>query len=182
MTWTTERKAELRQLWLVEGLSASVVAARNGWRGQPKLWDRAGVPNGLSKGVKAAVQRTLVKRMRKAVSATAKPVLVACVAEASPTQVPPRMRGPEPLVDPIETLPDTVLVGTMELMSTTCRWPLGDPRAEGFDFCGRYCEPAASYCAHHRALAYTKVGAPNAGPVERAHVAGGSRIMGLEAA
>jgi GcrA cell cycle regulator len=181
MTWTTERKGELRQLWLVEGLPASVVAARMGAGITRNAVIGQAFRMGLSKGVKAASPCRIVKRIRKAVSAAAKSVPVARVAEASPLPFPPQMPELAPLADPIETLPDTVLVGTMELMSTTCRWPLGDPRGEGFGYCGRHCEPAASYCVHHQALAYTKAGAPNAAPIKGVYVPSGSRIMGLEA-
>jgi GcrA cell cycle regulator len=182
MTWTPERKAELRQLWLVEGLSASVVAARMGGGISRNAVIGQASRMGLSRGVKAARPRRIVKRMRKAVSAAAKSVLAVSVAKASPLLILPRMRTPAPRADPNTPLPGTVPIGLMELTSTTCRWPLGDPRAEGFGFCARYCEPAAPYCVDHHALAFTKVGVPNAAPIERVYVPGGSRIMDLEAA
>lgn len=34
----------------------------------------------------------------------------------------------------------------LQLTSTTCRWPHGDPREESFRFCGAECEPERSYC------------------------------------
>ena len=43
----------------------------------------------------------------------------------------------------IEALPDN-----------GCRWPLGDPREEGFSFCGRNRAGGRSYCSSHSAHAY----------------------------
>jgi GcrA cell cycle regulator len=43
------------------------------------------------------------------------------------------------------------------LSSTTCRYPLGDPKAETFGFCG--CDPkeGSPYCEFHARLAYNSV-------------------------
>jgi GcrA cell cycle regulator len=48
----------------------------------------------------------------------------------------------------------------MELTSTTCRWPIGDPR-DGMSYCGCQKSATDSYCAHHMAVAYMA-------PVDRA--------------
>lgn len=45
-------------------------------------------------------------------------------------------------------------VPILALKSTSCRWPLGDPREKEFGFCGQtQCEESA-YCAEHHAVAY----------------------------
>ena len=36
-----------------------------------------------------------------------------------------------------------------------CRWPIGDPRAHDFHFCGDPIEPGRPYCSAHCAMAYT---------------------------
>ncbi|MDC7787992.1 GcrA family cell cycle regulator [Rhodoplanes sp. TEM] len=41
----------------------------------------------------------------------------------------------------------------IELTHDRCRWPLGDPAAESFRYCGG-ARAHKSYCAHHGALAY----------------------------
>jgi GcrA cell cycle regulator len=36
----------------------------------------------------------------------------------------------------------------------SCMWPLGDPREQGFKFCGRPAAAGRPYCAEHCAVAY----------------------------
>ena len=67
--------------------------------------------------------------------------------------------------------------GILQLTNKTCRWPIGDPRAKDFTFCGSDIEgqfdgaPGQTpYCSFHRSLAYEarkgKVAAsPHAHPV-----------------
>ena len=43
----------------------------------------------------------------------------------------------------------------MELTSTSCRWPIGDPRDAEFRFCGARKEIEDSYCATHHAMSLT---------------------------
>lgn len=38
------------------------------------------------------------------------------------------------------------------LRSRTCKWPIGDPRSEGFGFCGSRCRDV--YCVEHARIAY----------------------------
>lgn len=47
-------------------------------------------------------------------------------------------------------LPGTEPIGIMDLTSSTCRWPIGDPKQPGFGFCGAAPVAGSSYCATHR--------------------------------
>ena len=38
----------------------------------------------------------------------------------------------------------------------TCQWPLGDPAAQDFKFCGAVVEPGRPYCAAHCEAAYLR--------------------------
>lgn len=40
------------------------------------------------------------------------------------------------------------------LTGTTCRWPLGDPLAPNFSFCGAGCAVEKAYCGHHHEIAH----------------------------
>jgi GcrA cell cycle regulator len=40
------------------------------------------------------------------------------------------------------------------LTDITCRWPIGDPKMEGFHFCGRAKPEGRPYCEHHAAIAF----------------------------
>ena len=41
-----------------------------------------------------------------------------------------------------------------DLTSTSCRWPIGDPKDEDFHFCGKETLTDKPYCAEHAAIAY----------------------------
>jgi GcrA cell cycle regulator len=42
------------------------------------------------------------------------------------------------------------------LGSGMCKWPIGDPGAEGFTFCGRPSHDGRPYCQGHVGLAYRR--------------------------
>jgi GcrA cell cycle regulator len=72
-------------------------------------------------------------------------------------QVKPAL-SPPLSIKPPKPAPDSRFVALADLTLTTCRWPLGDPRDEGFRFCGAACDPP--YCNSHRRLAYHATHAP----------------------
>jgi hypothetical protein len=41
------------------------------------------------------------------------------------------------------------------LMPDDCRWPIGDPQADGFHFCGKPKQGGRSYCEFHARRAST---------------------------
>jgi GcrA cell cycle regulator len=45
----------------------------------------------------------------------------------------------------------------MELRESMCRWPMGDPTAADFRFCGCRTIPGLPYCTHHAQVAYQPV-------------------------
>lgn len=49
---------------------------------------------------------------------------------------------------------EPLMVALVDLGPNMCRFPCGDPREEGFGFCGHPKEDGA-YCRHHAAIAYT---------------------------
>ena len=42
----------------------------------------------------------------------------------------------------------------MELTERTCKWPIGDPLAVDFNFCGNDSGDAGPYCQFHAKMAY----------------------------
>ena len=139
-TWTEARIEVLTALWR-EGRSASGIArelggvTRNAVIGKVHRLGLGGrarpAPPGSRRAGSPKAERPAPPRRRPRV-VRAWPVLPQLVTE------------PEPL----QGLADVVSVGRHD-----CRWPIGEPRAEGFTLCGR---PAArgAYCAPHGALAY----------------------------
>ena len=43
-------------------------------------------------------------------------------------------------------------VTTETLTSSTCRWPIGDPTAPDFHYCGERPQPSGVYCDTHDAM------------------------------
>jgi hypothetical protein len=43
----------------------------------------------------------------------------------------------------------------IELGRTCCAWPVGDPKKNGFRFCGQPIDGRGPYCSGHRKLAYS---------------------------
>ena len=59
---------------------------------------------------------------------------------------------PSPIKKKSSTARRTTMTAITERM---CKWPFGDPKKSDFYFCGRAVDVATTYCAEHRALAYT---------------------------
>ena len=110
---------------------------------------------GLKRAAAPAKPKPVVVRKPIAVSAPVK------VAKPTPPAKPPK---PEPVeAKPATTAGDAApsdAITIHELRDHRCHWPFGDPRDDGFRYCGAPVprdredwEPC--YCAGHRAIAYT---------------------------
>ena len=47
--------------------------------------------------------------------------------------------------------------GLMDLKTSTCRWPIGEPTDEDFHFCGKQTVMGKPYCPDHCQIAYTSL-------------------------
>src|ERR1700748_79854 len=135
MGWTAERVTTLKKLWL-DGLSASQIAkqlggvTRNAVIGKVHRLGLSGraAPSPPGRGARASTPR----RWRLTRAARAPPVRrPAFVA----VQAPPEPEGPGLVAD------------MAQLTAHVCRWPIGDPKADDFSFCGR--AAIGRYCAAH---------------------------------
>ena len=61
----------------------------------------------------------------------------------------------EPIAPEIPS-PQTRPCTFMELTRETCRWPVGDPAAADFHFCGAPPDGSHVYCPHHRHIAHAR--------------------------
>ncbi|WP_196259887.1 GcrA family cell cycle regulator [Pelagibacterium limicola] len=177
MTWTDERVALLKKLWM-EGLSASQIAAE------------------LSGGVTRNAVIGKVHRLK--LSARAKPTNVSPRPKAPRTSAPrrpsqgtagstrtnlnagsPRRTGAAPVLGATALKIDTDLeaeavievqtkaaelyipveerISLLQLSEKTCKWPIGDPMSSEFHFCGRTSEEGKPYCDFHARRAYHQV-------------------------
>ncbi len=169
MNWTDERVELLRKLWS-EGLSASQIAAqiggvsRNAVIGKVhrlKLSGR-GKQTAAQPRVKKPAQATQTARPASsgrttssggssrisshthAVGATALKAdyevraIAATVLDFAPSLTPPVSKA----------------LKLVELSERTCKWPIGDPLAADFNFCGNDSGDAGPYCQFHAKMAY----------------------------
>ena len=167
MNWTDERVELLRKLW-AEGLSASQIAAQmggvsrnavigkvhrlklSGCGKQTSSQPRAKKPVATGGSVRtssAPRQSTSGPRVSShshAIGATAlKADYEVRAVSATVLEFVPALVAPEPK-----------RIKLVELSERTCKWPIGDPLAQDFAFCGHESGDAGPYCQFHAKLAY----------------------------
>ena len=162
MAWTDERVELLKKLW-AEGLSARQIAdqlggvTRNAVIGKVH---RLGL-SGRAKTTRPKTIRPRKKRLDSSVKPdiggsgrTAKAAVSA--KAANPHQSPGLENFPSAMMTPIDELviplADRVTIETLK--ESHCKWPIGDPTAEDFHFCGHDRHGEGVYCEFHAAKAY----------------------------
>ncbi len=159
MSWTEERVELLRKLWN-EGLSASQVAAELG----PGVTRNAVIGKihrlGLAERAKAPCaprpRAAKIPRTQQPAARTQSAPVMGSLALSFDTR-PVVAALPRPQQKEV-VIPLSARVTLMDLRESMCRWPMGDPAASEFRFCGAK-SPAGSgpYCAHHASIAYQPV-------------------------
>ncbi len=129
MSWTDERVALLKKLW-VEGKTAAEIAKELG-----------GVTRNAVIG---KAHRLKLSNRVSPIQQNKKPV-----AKQTPTVSPEKK-----IQRIIEQDNDRKGINLMDLSARGCRWPLGDPRDETFGFCGSGILEGLPYCADHAKVAY----------------------------
>ncbi len=146
MGWTDERVELLKKLWS-EGLSASQIAAELGGITRNAV---IGKVHRLGLSGRAKSPSTAATRPRKPRSSgmirVSRPAIRGNTALAYEYEVEPE---PELLEIPMEQR-KTLL----QLNEHTCRWPVGDPGAADFFFCGGETAIELPYCSYHSRVAY----------------------------
>jgi GcrA cell cycle regulator len=136
--WSTERLAELEQLWL-EGLTASQCARRLGesrnaiigarYRNFPYLARTKKTKPALDQGREQAASKRLPGRHK-----------------------PANLPAPAPLPAQLPASHGSVLLA--DLRSHHCRYPFGTPKVEVVRYCGAHKIAGSSYCASHHTTCY----------------------------
>ncbi|WP_165184765.1 GcrA family cell cycle regulator [Caulobacter soli] len=153
MSWTDERTATAKKMW-IDGYSATQIAKQLGDVSRNAVIGKV-QRLGLLKTRRAASSpgSQVVAKPSRPAGADAKSVrnrqinaqlrtVVAAAPPSAPATVKPVLR----LVD----TPTTTLEG---LGRHACKWPIGDPAADGFGFCGR--RTVETYCPDHARVAYS---------------------------
>jgi GcrA cell cycle regulator len=150
MAWTDERVELLKKLW-AEGLSASQIAGRlgsvtrNAVIGKVHRLGLSGRATTSRMKSHRPRQRMAAKRMTKTrFSPLGNPAFRALYAEA------------DPFTPPVEELviPMNERKYIQTLTECSCRWPIGDPQASDFHFCGKNKVPGLPYCEFHARRAF----------------------------
>jgi GcrA cell cycle regulator len=143
--WTDEKITELRTLQ-ARGLSASQIAAAMGGE-----LTRCGVIGKLRrlgiKWVKPSTPRITPPRVHKPSPVIDRPITRVEIAAPAPRFVAIPVAAPATPAVPVML---------NELRNNHCRWPIGDPRDDGFRFCGALEADLAldrPYCDCHARLA-----------------------------
>ena len=153
MSWDGERVELLRKLWQ-DGISASRIAAqlgagitRNAVIGKVHRLGLAGRIKPAASAPGPRPRRSVAAHTtQKTVALRGNTVMLreVMIAEDYETAV-----QPEAVVIPISER-----VTITQLRDNMCRWPLGDPLAPEFRYCGTKCDPTMPYCLPHGRLAY----------------------------
>ncbi len=138
--WSEDRVTTLKSLWL-DGLSASQVAralggvTRNAVIGKVHRLGLSGraVPSAPTCSARPPTPRS----PRQATARRKRPATQPTLLPAPPASPP---EGPG-------------LVSSLAMLGAhACKWPIGDPKASSFSFCGRLAR--GSYCQAHQAQAF----------------------------
>jgi len=138
--WSEDRVTTLKALWL-DGLSASQVAkalggvTRNAVIGKIHRLGLGG--RAVASGPARPVRTSIPRSPRRVTAPRGKPAI-----RLTPLPAPPQapLEGPG-LVSSLATLG-----------AHACKWPIGDPKAPSFSFCGRLAN--GPYCPAHKAQAF----------------------------
>lgn len=153
MNWTDDRVELLKKLW-ADGLSASQIAAELGGISRNSVIGkvhRLGL-SGRAKSAPNAVPRQRKPRAHAHMIRLARPAVRGNTALA-PMQVYDVEVEAEPeLIDNI--VPISQRCSILELNDSKCHWPIGDPGAADFFFCGGKTIEGLPYCGYHSRVAY----------------------------
>ncbi len=158
MSWTDERVAMLKQLW-GEGKTAAEIAkllggvTRNAVIGKAHRLKLSGRVSPIQQNTRP---ETVLNRVSARVpgASSGHGATTATSLEARP-QVRALARELEtPMAPRIEEFKGGKGVKLVELRERMCRWPIGDPKDEGFSFCGCESHPDLPYCEYHAKVAY----------------------------
>jgi GcrA cell cycle regulator len=143
-TWTPERIAQLRN-FVDSGLTCSQIAAEIGVTRNAVIGKIHRL--GLSPGRPAASPgRARPPRARRPRLPSRRHLLRLVYAEAP---------GIADGVDKeAHTIESPLRCSLLELTQDTCRWPVSDPGAADFAFCGNAAHRGLPYCAAHARMAY----------------------------
>ena len=153
MAWTEERVELLKKLW-ADGLSASQIAAQLGGVTRNAV---IGKVHRLSLSGRAKPASSSPRQRKVRTSSPHRPsgrhYVSGNTALKTHAQLAPR-RMPSPALIEDIVVPISLNISLMALTEQMCKWPIGDPGADGFHFCGHRNWSGTPYCEYHNRVAY----------------------------
>lgn len=151
MAWTEDRVATLTKLW-ADGLSASQIAKQLGGVTRNAV---IGKVHRLGLSGRAKPSRPKPAKTQPAPRTTAKRKPARAQAKQAASKPTPA-RLPVSTEPPLKAKPlkDGSYATILTLTDHMCKFPIGDPTADEFRFCGRKTEPDEPYCTPHSMVAY----------------------------
>jgi len=142
MAWTDDRVEQLKTLWS-EGLSAAQIANKMGGVTRNAVIGKVHRLGLSGRATPARPQRGRTTTARKEGN-DARP--------AAPMDLKPVIPEPEFIAPAVLDSGDRMTVSTIK--KNMCKWPIGDPAADDFHFCGQSTQMGKSYCAYHAHMAF----------------------------
>lgn len=140
-TWTTERVDQLRR-FVEAGFSCGQIAGEIGL---------------TRNAVIGKIHRLgLWRRIDPALRAKTRPRRAAVFSQRRTLQVVFATAGAASIAAADEAVDTTKRCSLLELAAGKCRWPINDPGANDFCFCGNEAVGGLSYCVGHARLAYRR--------------------------
>ena len=156
--WTDDRVELMAKLWQ-DGLSASQIAKQLGGVTRNAVIGKAHrlgmVPGSGKPGSRSHAAKPRAIRADgpvRVAPAAPRPLLAGNGAVFHH----PEPRPPREVVRFVDEAPGAATMTT--LRNHMCKWPIGDPAAPGFTYCGAPADPGRPYCANHAQVAYQPPG------------------------
>ncbi len=143
MAWTDDRVELLKKLW-ADGLSASQIASKMGGVTRNAV---IGKVHRLGLSGRATPAKPQLTRKTERPHKPEPRVFVDVDADTKTMISEPDFL--EPLV---LSTGDNATISTIK--NNMCKWPIGDPSADDFHFCGQSTSHGKPYCAYHAHMAF----------------------------
>lgn len=148
--WNDETEAQLRKLYVTEGLSAGQCAAR-----MPGFTRNAIIGKVHRMGFGGRKTLVRISHPRKAQKPSKQHPGVRAPSQARSSLSAIFAEKPQPYVgEPDLVIPVSERKTVATLGANDCKWPIGDPQHEDFHFCGKKQDPGLVYCGFHARRAY----------------------------
>jgi len=159
MEWNSEAIETLRALW-AEGHSTAEIGRRMGVSknavvGKAHRLNLPARPSPIRREVDGGIARPAAPLQRRPPA----PRQPQPMRRPEPQQAPMQHHQPQVVPPPVQLAPPpppVVVRSFTRVSNRSCCWPLGEPGASDFRFCGGDAIPGKPYCPTHAAVAYVK--------------------------